>query len=250
MTDDTAFSPAERRALDRFAPPPPAAGFAQRALDRVQRRDAAKLPPLPRLARRWRSAGPWRRAGVIVGGVASLSLVSAAAAATGVFGEPVHVPVISQIAQSLDIVPEQAAKQAPQVAEAPPQAPTRAAPARQQIDTLLDDPEFRALPRPQRRAELRRTARELVTSGEATPREVITALRDTGRERIAELTPEQRAALAEAAAERREAISRMTPRERRQALRERRAERRAEWLAPQPEAVASPENEGSGEVVR
>jgi hypothetical protein len=61
MMSDTPFSPEMRRALDGFAPPAPAPGFADRALERVRARDAA--PPLPKPLRRWRSASPWRRAG-------------------------------------------------------------------------------------------------------------------------------------------------------------------------------------------
>lgn len=234
-----------RRALDGFAPPPQAGGFAARALARVEARDAAALPPLPRLARRWRSANPWRRAGLIVGGVASLSLVSAAAAATGVFGEPIHVPVISRIAQSLDLVPAAAEEREPELAQSAPEAPP--ATTREKLDRVIDDPAFRALPPAERRAELRKTARGMVQSGEATRREVVTALRETTRERIAEMTPEQREQVREAVAAKREEIAEMTPQERRLARRARIAERRAQLAGETGEGEP---NEGSDAPVR
>lgn len=158
--------------------------------------------------------------------MASLSLVSAAAA-TGVFGEPVHVPVISRIAQSLDLVPVPAEEREPALARA--ETATEPAPRtpREKLDRVIDDPEFRALPPAERRAALRRTAAGMVQSGEATRREVVTALRDTTREQIAE----------------------MTPRERRQARRERIAERR-EVLAQEAAEGETAVGEGSGGVVR
>lgn len=246
MMSDTPFSPEMRRALDGFAPPPPAPGFADRALERVRARDAA--PPLPKPLRRWRSTSPWRRAGVIVGALASVSLVSAAAAATGVFGEPVEVPVLSPLARSLDIIPAPVVRRAPPVqAAAAPAAQPRpgVSAARERIDTLIDDPEFRALPPVERRAELRRTAREMVASGEARPGEVRTALRDTARERLANMTPEQREQLAEAVAQRRETRAGTTPAERRQARRQAMRERRSEAL--EQDAAPVEETGGSGE---
>jgi hypothetical protein len=228
---DAPFSSAARRALDRFEPPALAPGFADRVLGRVRARDDADLPPLPKRTSRW-AASPWRRGGVLFGALAGASLVSAAAAATGVFGEPVEVPVISPIARSLDIVP----------ARVTPRPPARvAAPAagvevaRERIDALIDDPSFRALPPLERRAELRRTAREMINAGEAQPREVIDALRETGRERVAELTPEERKQLVEAVAERRqerrERIAGTTPAERRQIRRQFARERQTESQA-------------------
>jgi len=243
---DPPFSPGMRRALDGFAPPPPATGFADRALERIQARDQAALPTLPRLSRRWRSASPWRRGGAIVGAIASLTLVSAAAAATGIFGQAIEVPVISPIARSLDMVPAPVLRRAPPAAALAPATAPGVSAAREQLDALIDDPEFRALPPVERRAELRRTARDLVASGEARPREVATALRETGRERLAAMTPEQReqvaAAVAERREERRQSLAGTTPAERRLMRREAVRERRAAALEPeavQPESDLS-----------
>lgn len=261
---DTPFPPEMRRALDSFAPPPLPADFAARVSENAAQRQAA--PDLPRL-RRPRSR--WRRAGWIAGGVASLSLVSAAAAATGVFGEPVHVPVLSQIAQSLEIVPTPAEGVAEAVAAAEPQAPatTERASARERLDAVLDDPGFRALPPRERRAELRQAARELIDSGEATPREVVAALRETARERVAKLPPEQQERIEQAVAERRETrqeirreviaappeerreVRRQLVRERLAQWRERRLEPPAEEISPPAEETAPP-GEGSDALVR
>jgi hypothetical protein len=258
---DTPFPPEMRRALDSFAPPPLSAGFAERVAEKALGREA--VPDLPRLRR---PSPRWRRAGWIAGGLASLSLVSAAAAATGVFGEPVHVPVISQIAQSLEIVPAPAERTAQVADAAAAQAPAEAGPSspRERIDALLDDPEFRALPRLQRRAELRQTARELIDSGEATPREVVTALRETVRERVAQLPPEQRERIGEAVAERRDArqeirreVMAAPPAERREVRRQLVRERLSEWRerrleppATEPAVPVEETGEGSGAIAR
>ena len=243
---DTPFSPDMRRALDGFVPPSPATGFADRALERIEARDRA-LAALPRLSRRWRSASPWRRGGAIIGAIASLTLVSAAAAATGLFGEPIEVPVISPIARSLEIVPAPVVRQAPPAAAQAPAAAPGVSAARDRLEALIDDPEFRALPPVERRAELRRTARDIVASGEARPVEVRAALRDTTRERLANMTPEQREKLAEAVAQRREALAGTTPAERRQARRQALRERRSEALEQGAAPVAGDEAGGSGE---
>ena len=266
---DTPFPPEMRRALDSFAPPPLPADFAERVAEKARQREAA--PDLPRLRR---PAPRWRRAGWIAGGLASLSLVSAAAAATGVFGEPLHVPVLSQIAQSLDIVPAPAERTVEVAGSPEPRDPVVSEPAspRERLDAMLDDPEFRALPPAQRRAELRQTARELVASGEATPREVVSALRDTARERVAQLPPEQRERIEEAVVERRAArqdvrreVMAVPPAERPELRRQLVRERLSEWRErrlEQEEAVtpatdvaapaeeAAPPGEGSGAVVR
>lgn len=231
---DTPFPPEMRRALDGFAPPPLPADFADRLAAKAQTR----TPPTPRLSRRWRSASPWRRAGLIVSGVASLSLVSAAAAATGVFGEPVQVPVISRIAQSLEIVPRPVVRAAREIEEARPVLQAAAViPVRERLDAVLDAPEFRALPPLERRTELRRRARELIDSGEATPREVVAALRDTTRARIAALPPERRQRLEETFEQRREAIreraAALPPAQRRRI--EATVERREELGLPPPQ---------------
>lgn len=260
MNDD--LTPELRRALDTFAVPPPAAGFADRATARLRARPAAALPR----QRSWlrRSASPWARAGKVAVGVAAFGLMSATAAAMGLFGEPVRVPVISEIAQRLEIMPAPAAPAPPRaLAAAADQAPDALADApvastvKDRLRALRDDPELRALPRPQRRAEVRQTAREMVESGEATPREVITAARELRREAFEEATPAQRWRMIQDARRRqqqlRRAIVEASP-EQRAELRRRLEALRERSLASPPEALPLDEgvqpSEGSGEVLR
>ncbi len=101
MTD--AFDPATRKALDAFTPPPLSAGFADRLMAGIE---AAPAPLPPVVPRRPIRRG-WRRGGIIAAGIAGFSLMSAAAAATGIFGEaarqtvrsaPVLGPIIAQVA--------------------------------------------------------------------------------------------------------------------------------------------------------
>lgn len=254
MTGDSDFSPELRRALDGFAPPPLPADFAARTAALAASRERA---PLPRLRRR----STVRRLGWVASGVAALSLVSAAAAATGVFGALVEVPVLSPIARKLALVAEPPAPQpapVPVAAEALPVSGTDV--ARRKLDALLDDPAFRSQPPLKRRAEVRRVARELVASGEARPREVIAALRDTGHERVAALSPEQREELArtleerrevrvERREERRETIAQMPTEQRREVreqigdrLRDLRARRQEVLAPPPPEPAPAEEN--------
>ena len=102
---DTPFSPELRRALDGFAPPR-RHRVSPTARSNASRRATKRPSPRCRGCRAVARGGPVaERRAVIAAALASLSLVSAAAAATGVFGEPVEVPVISPIARSLDIVP-------------------------------------------------------------------------------------------------------------------------------------------------
>jgi hypothetical protein len=87
------FDPLSARALDRFTVPALPADFADRLVTRALATSA--LPPLPSPAPRRNARSGWRRSGVILAGVAGLGLMSAAAAATGVFGDAVRVSVRS-----------------------------------------------------------------------------------------------------------------------------------------------------------
>ena len=87
-----AFDPATTRALDAFTVPPLSDGFAERMMARIAANPA--LPDLPPLAPPRRDArGGWRRSGIILASVAAFSLVSAAAAATGIFGSNIRASV-------------------------------------------------------------------------------------------------------------------------------------------------------------
>ncbi len=94
MTD---YDPAMAAALDQLQPPPISLDFADRVMAATQ---SAPVPPpvvAPRPARRgWARKRNWAM------GVAGLSLLSAAAAASGVLGESLqNLPVISVIAAQI-----------------------------------------------------------------------------------------------------------------------------------------------------
>jgi hypothetical protein len=94
MTD--AFSEAEARILDRFAPPPLAPGFADRVVTRLPF-DAVPLP------RRGDPRGGWRRGRVaLLAGIGG-ALLSVGAAAAGLLGARLqNMPVITTIATVVD----------------------------------------------------------------------------------------------------------------------------------------------------
>lgn len=93
--------------LDRFTVPPLPAGFADRIVAAAEHRTASlpdRRPPRDKI-------GGWRRRGAVLGGSAALGLLSAAAAAAGLFGEPARravreVPVVGTIIAR--VVPESA----------------------------------------------------------------------------------------------------------------------------------------------
>lgn len=119
MTQDlNRNDPALAAALDRFAPPPMRAGFA----DRVTEAALARAPSTPQPPLRRSGRGRWTRTRMTLVGVATFGLVSAAAAASGVFG-PItrETPVIGRIIAS--VAPSVIAKPKPkpvQLAKAKP----------------------------------------------------------------------------------------------------------------------------------
>ena len=218
-----AFSSAMTAALDRYDTPQLPDGFA----DRLVARATAEAALEPATQRKRQSVSPWKRARRIVGSVAAMGFFSATAAAMGVFGEPVEIPVISDVARQLDLV-EQPRPVARAIAATPPAGTTQknadavAAPsndiiretneaARTTFERIVDDPRFKKLTPRQKRRALRRTARKLMRSGEATPAEVKSTIstmvkerraaraqsprRAALRKRIENATPEQKAKL-------------------------------------------------------
>jgi hypothetical protein len=85
------------RALDRYNVPPLSAAFADRLVAKALAGDMLEaLPPIAE--RRRERRGVWARGRRVVIGVAAFSLMSAAAAATGVFGDAAkNVPVIGPL---------------------------------------------------------------------------------------------------------------------------------------------------------
>jgi hypothetical protein len=97
MSDPNPLDGTTARALDRYDVPPLSARFADRLVAKALAEEGiAPLPPMtePRRERR----GVWARGRRVVIGVAAFSLMSAGAAATGVFGDAAkNVPVIGPL---------------------------------------------------------------------------------------------------------------------------------------------------------
>jgi hypothetical protein len=211
-----AFSSAVEAALNRYTVAALPVGFSDRLLGRLA---AGALPEVatdgPISAPRRRSKGfssAWARSGRILGSTALFGLVTAAAAASGLLGDPVYIPGVSEALAKAEIIapvqpqkkptPKLATPKAPISAEKPVEevTPTTGKEAVKALVTQLRrDPEYRALPRKQRVAIARAEAIELVRSGAVTGPQ----LRQAIREMRAEARPVVRAKVEEAVAQRR-----------------------------------------------
>ena len=190
---EPAFPPHISAALDRLTVPPLPQGFGDRLAARIEAGDlptdaTAISPPLPSPRRAFASNG-WRRSGRIVTVAAAFGLATATAAASGFFGEPVYVPVVSQALAKAKLVelpqkdiPQPKAKPAVVSKDiAPAQPETEPTPnGRQAVRALYQrlrtDPEFRALPRQQRLAIARQEIETMLEKGEVTLPELRRAL--------------------------------------------------------------------------
>jgi hypothetical protein len=202
---EPAFPPHVAAALDRLTVPPLPKGFAERLAARIEAgnlpADAdAALPPLPspRLSR-MRQVG-WRRGGRIVASIAALGLATATAAASGFFGQPVYVPVVSETLAKAELVPlperQEKPKAAPPKAEAKmavsePAKPktveplTGKAAVRDFYTKLRADPEFKALSREEKAAKTKAQVQQMLRDGVMTRAEL--------REAMAEINSEKKA---------------------------------------------------------
>lgn len=240
----SAFSPLIEEALDRYDVPALPEGFADRVVARANSETAISAQP----ATRRRSNGPWRRTSRIVGSIGVFSLFSATAAAMGFFGEPVDIPIISDVAVELNLIPRpiSVVSAAPSnlsktdntainaTLEDDQTAKPAASDTKRALQQIVDDPRFAKLTPRQKRIIVRRQSRNMVRSGTASPIEVRSAIReirqekiagarettpadhpvaDNLRERIANATPEQKARM-------RENFENLPP-ERQEAIRER-----------------------------
>jgi hypothetical protein len=187
------FSAAEKAALDRYSLAPLPDGFSDRLLARLAAGDLPAISDIgggPAPSRRTRGfSGPWARSGRIVGSTALFGMVAAAAAASGILGEPVYIPVVSEALARADIIapvkPEKAkpkqlaAPKLPETvkAENPIVVPAKGTGAvKATLKQLRADPEFRALPPKQRRAIARAEMIELLRSGAVTRQEMQQAM--------------------------------------------------------------------------
>jgi hypothetical protein len=190
-----------RAALDRYGAPPLPDGFTDRLLARA---DADAHTSLPSIRPHRASGGRWRRSGIIAGSLGLFGMVTAAAAATGFFGAPIYVPVVSEALAKADITPlpkraerSVAAKKRttlvpantdPQAAATSVEAPDSKASAgkakaRETIRTMWNDPMFRQLPAEQRRAEAKQRLRTAMEQGDYSREELKAAMLQMQTER-------------------------------------------------------------------
>ncbi len=265
MSDPGPIDGVTARALDRYITPPLSAGFADRLVAKALAEEGvAPLPPIvaPRSPAR---RGVWVRARRAVIGVAAFSLMSAGAAATGVFGDAAqNVPVIGPLIAIVAPVPKPIA--------APKPKPKPAAPKIVAPPVVVDVPPIEvAEPAPEEilpPAVRRQIRRELVAQRVVDQIERNEALgitpspeqRARFAERLAKLPPAQRLALIKRVREiRRERQAAALPEgaelpkpdipllsaEQRRQLREDRLrlreERRLRRMEVQPETVLAPD---------
>lgn len=199
--NDPAFPPHIQSALDRLTVPPLPQGFGDRLAARIAAGNlpaepAVMAPSLPAPHRRFGSGAGWRRSGRIVAVVATFGIATATAAASGFFGEPVYVPVVSETlakARLVELPKAKVDKVAPKAvvatAEPKPMEHPASESGREAVRSLYQrlhaDPEYRALPRQERVAIARQEIRSMLQSGEVTLPELRAAL----AERRGELPP-------------------------------------------------------------
>lgn len=188
-------------ALDRLTVPALPTGFGDRLLARIA---AGDLPeearptglPLPELRRPVRAAG-WRRSGRIVMVTAAFGLATATAAASGVFGDAVYIPVVSQVLAKAKII-EMPAKKPLEVKgleatkfeiESAPKATPIKTDGKEAILALLkrlgNDPEFRGLPRIEQQTRLKNEITNLIANGTVQKADVKAARKQLVAEREA-----------------------------------------------------------------
>lgn len=137
MSDPNPIDGATARALDCYNVPPLSAAFADRLVAKALEGDQiAALPPIVP-ARSPARRGVWARGRRLVIGVAAFSLMSAGAAATGVFGDAAkNVPVIGP----LIAIVAPAAK--PKAIVTPKPKPTPVAPKLVPPPVVVEEPEI------------------------------------------------------------------------------------------------------------
>lgn len=229
---EPAFSPETEKALNAYSVPPVPSGFSDRLMARIASGDTDAVDgaiTLPATRRRFGS--PWRRTSRIVGSVTIVSLMTATAAAAGIFGDPVYLPGISEALVEAKIVeaPAPIAKsKVRMVAETRTAVESKTAAAMpsatgstaivNRVTELRNDPAYASLTPRQRMAVAGKEVRQMVRSGEASRQDVRTAVRELARD----ADPATKAAWRKAAAERRE----------------KRLERRDQLAAPiEPQAI-------------
>jgi hypothetical protein len=197
---EPAFPAAVATALNRLTVPPLPEGFADRLAARIAANDLpeeaiAALPTMPQRRRVFGAGLGWRRGGRIVASVTALGLATATAAASGVFGDPVYVPVVSDALAKANLVdlptrPERAEAAKPQpkaVSEgaelASPKVDGKTA-ARDLVRSKWQDPEFRKLPKAERQAVMRDAIHAAIENGDFTRDDLRAATAEARTERV------------------------------------------------------------------
>jgi hypothetical protein len=176
---EATFSSALAAALDRLSVPPLPHGFTNRLVARIDAGDfpVETLPPLPSKPRRSSvNRVGWRKGGGIIASITALGLATATAAATGIFGEPVYVPVVSDALAKADLValPTKSNPAPPTKTKAIAAAPTVKIPAeplegkaaaRELIQLKWQDLNFWQLSKEQRQAAMKAEVRAAVEAG-------------------------------------------------------------------------------------
>jgi hypothetical protein len=193
---DAPFPVPVAAALNRLTVPSLPSGFAERLLQRLEAGDlpiepVGELPTLRRIA----GMRKWRRPGMVAIGLVAMGVTSATAAASGFFGKPVYVPVVSEVLAKAEIVklpvksaaapkPKTVAKPAPDKAELKSEV-TGAEAVRKMYQRLRADKEFRALPQRDRAEIAREELAALLRAGTIKPEDIGTAMRALRQDRLA-----------------------------------------------------------------
>jgi hypothetical protein len=184
------FSPAMQAALDRYDVPNLSDGFADRLVARAMAEAAVERKAVPRK----RANSPWKRIGQTIASIGMVGFLSATAAAMGAFGEPVEVPLISNVAREWNLLEAPAPKVRENVASASnqmaPEKVTEAessaivSTAKQTLSTIIEHPRFETLSPRQKRVVLRRASRRLVGSGMSNRDDIKSAFQEIRTERL------------------------------------------------------------------
>lgn len=200
---DAAFPDHISAALNRLTVPRLPAGFADRLVARIEAGDLpveglSDLPPLPMPRLPVAGVRRWLKPRRVIAGAVLLGLATATAAASGAFGEPVYVPVVSEALAKADVVELPVASPAARVSKPVVQPPDKAAvtgPAavHQLYERLRSDPEYRALPREERVAVARKELMAMLRDGTIKPGEIRQARREMREQYLAKAAARQEA---------------------------------------------------------
>lgn len=201
---EAAFSLHVSQALDRLDVPMLPTGFADRLAARIASGDLSDEAGVADLAspmlRRPIGTTGWRRSGRILAVAVTFGLATATAAAAGVFGDPIYIPVVSQALARTELVKMPIIKPVSKTDSRPlptgmvaTKQPVAEQPSgRDLVVKLITDMQFnssyRALTRDQRFNRMDSELRALVASGKVTGADIRAAHMQLAAEREARKT--------------------------------------------------------------